>query len=258
MSNLFIAYNTKADELVELITQYQLEHFKAEMDFETCKNVLLWLNKSVLHMGNYDGSDVQDALTLLKRGYKTEKGINCLSLSIVLCECLLALGVRARVVYMMPKEVEDGDNHVVVEAYISEWKKWIMLDATYGSFCEDEAGKVLNLGELQKAIQNNEKYIFSENLNYNGETDLDVDDIRDYYAKNVFFFRCKSVQGYGVHREHGNMLEIAPDGFDVHYRMVENLKYRIREYGSCEFFTKWLDYESELKNTYISLEEFYK
>lgn len=258
MRDSFITYDTKSYEYVELIAKYQLDHFKAEMDFETCKNVLFWLNKNVLHMGNYDGSDVQDALTLLKRSYKTGDGINCLSLSIVLSECLLALGIRARVVYMMPEAIEDGDNHVVVEAYISEWEKWIMLDATYGTYCEDEQGRVLNLDELKNVIQSNEKYTFSENLNYNGETDLDVEDIRNYYEKNVFFFRCKSVQGYGAHREHGDMLEIAPVDFDVHHRMVENLKWRIKQYGECDFFTKWLKYESELENTYMSLEELYR
>lgn len=258
MRDIFITYDTKSYEYVELIAKYQLDHLKAETDFETCKNVLLWLNKNVLHMGNYDGSDVQDALTLLKRSYKTEDGINCLSLSIVLSECLLALGIRARVVYMMPEAIEDGDNHVVVEAYISEWEKWIMLDATYGTYCEDELENVLNLGELKKVIHSNEKYIFSKNLNYNGETDLDVEDIRNYYAKNVFFFRCKSVQGYGAHREHGDMLEIAPVDFDVQHRMVENLKWRIKQYGDCDFFTKWLKYESELENTYMSIEEFYR
>lgn len=258
MSGAYIKYDMKATEFAELIEKYKLTCMKAATDFDTCKNVLHWLNANVLHKGNYDGSDVQDALTLLKRGYKTEQGINCLSLSIVLCECLLALGVRARVVYMMPKEVEDDDNHVVVEAYVSEWKKWIMLDATYGSYCADENGRVLNLGELRNVIQNGEKYTFSENLNYNGETNLDVEDIRNYYAKNVFFFRCKSEQGFGAHREYGNMLEIAPDGFDVHHRMVANLKYRIQQYGEFDLFIKWLKYEEELENTYIELDDFYK
>lgn len=198
-----IKYDMESDEYKELKEKYGLEQMKTPSDFETCRKVLDWVNKNILHVGNYDGSDKQDALTLLERAYKTDDGINCLSMSIVLCECLLALGIRARVVYMMPEAVEDGDNHVVVEAHVTDWKKWIMLDPTYGSYCVDNRGVVLNLYEIRNAIINGDNYNFCENLNYNGETGLDIEDIKNYYAKNVFFFRCKGEQGYGAHREHG-------------------------------------------------------
>lgn len=81
---------------------------------------------------------------------------------------------------------------------------------------------------------------------------------KEYYAKNVFFFRCKSRQGYGAHSEYGNMLEIAPIGFSVHERMVDNLKYRIRTYGEFDIFTRWLEYEKSLDNIYVGISCFYK
>lgn len=252
-----ISYQFDSLEYKELKQTYKLNDFVGKSDFETCKNVLAWVNKNIVHTGNYDGSDRQDALTLLERAFQTQNGINCLSMSIVLCECLLSLGIRARVVYMMPQAVEDGDNHVVVESYSSEWKKWVMLDATYGSYCLDTRGIVLNLQEIRNLIQQGEDYKFSDELNYNGETYLDIEDIKEYYKKNVFFFRCKSVQEYGSHREHGNMVEVAPDGFDVHERMVKNLQYRMKLYGESDYFIKWLKYESTLENEYIKEEEFY-
>ena len=88
--------------------------------------------------------------------------------------------------------------------------------------------------------------------------ELLLEDIKEYYAKNLFFLRSKSVQGYGVHREYGNMLELAPAGFDVHERMVANLQYRIKEYGACKLFSDWLAYESELCNRYIDINTFYQ
>ena len=253
-----ISYRFDSLEYEELKETYKLDDFVGLSDFETCKNVLDWVNKNVIHAGNYDGSDRQDALTLLKRAYPKQKGINCLSMSIVLCECLLALGIPARVVYMMPEAIEDGDNHVVVESYISEWNKWVMLDATYGSYCLNKKGEILNLQEIRNVIKQDEEYQFSDTLNYNGEIDLDMEDIKEYYKKNVFFFRCKSIQAYGSHREHESMIEIAPDGFDVHERMVKNLQYRMKLYGESDYFVKWLKYERELKNVYISEDEFYK
>lgn len=160
-------------------------------------NLLEWVNKNIRHKGNYDNSDPQDALHLLSLAYKKDNaGINCLSMSIILSECLLAAGIYARVVYMMPQAANDGDNHVVAEVFITEWNKWIMLDPTYGSYCQDSSGEVLNLYEIRKRIINAEEYSFSDKLNYNGECVSDLEDLKEYYAKNLFFLRSKAIQGY--------------------------------------------------------------
>lgn len=90
----------------------------------------------------------------------------------------------------------DGDNHVVAEVFITEWNKWIMLDPTYGSYCQDSSGEVLNLYEIRKRIINAEEYSFSDKLNYNGECVSDLEDLKEYYAKNLFFLRSKAIQGY--------------------------------------------------------------
>lgn len=226
-------------------------------DLEKTMYLLAWVNQHIRHTGGYDNSDKQDALTLLSLAYDTAYGINCLAMSIVLCECLLAVHVRARVVYMMPQSAEDGDNHVVVEVFVPELGKWILLDPTYGSMCLDLRGNFLNLYEIRRRIAADEDYTFSEDLDYNGDRDVDLDDVKTYYAKNLFFFRCKSVQGYGEHREFGNMLEIAPRGFDVHGRMTWNLDYRIETYGGCGLFTAWKKYEERLRNQLIGIERFY-
>lgn len=190
--------------------------------------------------------------------YEKDYGINCLAMSIILCECLLAVNVKARVMYMMPFDAEDDDNHVVVEAYISELQKWIMVDPTYGSYCMDTTGKILNLYEIRQCITFDEDYIFSYTINYNGVKVEDIDDVKNYYAKDLFFLRCKSVQGYGKHREYDNILEIAPVGFDVHERMIRNLQYRIKTYGEHELFKKWMEYEAGHKNEYIDIKAIYE
>lgn len=93
-------------------------------------------------------------------------------------------------------------------------------------------------------------------LNLLGKVD-NIDDVKNYYTKNLFFLRCKAVQGYGKHREYGNMLEIAPVSFDVHKRMVENIQFRIKTYGDFEIFRIWLAYEEKLQNRYIDIESIY-
>lgn len=252
-----IQYKLQEPEYAALDEQYQLSEIAGKTDSEKALQMLAWVNRHMHHKGNYDNSDQQDALTLLTLAFDKDYGINCLALSIVLCECLLALHVKARVMYMMPKNAEDGDNHVVVEAFISDTGKWIMLDPTYGSYCLNSDGNILNLYEMRNHIVKDKEYYFSRSMNYNGHAIDDIEDIKDYYAKNLFFFRCKSIQGYGQHREYGNILEIAPKGFDVHKRMTENLQFRIKACGHLEIFEIWKKYEENLKNIYIDITSVY-
>ena len=257
--NIEIEYRIDAPEYKQLEDKYHISEItcKDNRDLDKALNLLAWVNSHIQHTGNYDNSDKQDALTLLDVAYDKDYGINCLAMSIVLSECLLAVGIKARVMYMMPKSAEDGDNHVVVEAFISELKKWIMLDPTYGSYCVGSDGAILNLFEMRNCIACDKEFFLSDTINYNGEKVDDLDDVKNYYAKNLFFFRVKSVQEYGGHREYGNMLEIAPLGFDVHKRMVDNLSYRIKTYGDFEMFRIWMKYEESLDNKYIDINAVY-
>lgn len=257
LDKIEICYRHQDLEYKELEKRYHLSNMSGKNDLEKALNLLTWINGHIRHTGNYDNSDKQDALTLLEIAFDKDYGINCLAMSIVLCECLLAVNIKARVMYMMPKSTKDGDNHVVVEAFVSDLNKWIMLDPTYGSYCLDSEDKILNLCEIRKLIAREEEFHFSKSINYNGTMVDDLEDVKNYYAKNLFFLRCKSIQGYGQHREYGNIVEIAPQGFDVHKRMVENLYFRIKEYGDCEMFRIWMRYEEGLKNKYMDIEWIY-
>lgn len=252
-----ICYKFQEPEYIILEDRYHLSEIAGSNDLQKALNLLAWLNSHIRHRGNYYASDTQDALTLLELAFDKDTGINCFAMSIILCECLLAVSVKSRVMYMMPQSIEDGDNHIVVEAFISDLHKWIMLDPTYGSYCMNTKGEIINLYEMRACVARGEKYLFSDTINYNGEKIDNLDDIRAYYAKNLFFFRCKSIQGYGQHRDYENIIEIAPVGFDVHNRMVENLKFRMENYGSNELFQSWKQFEENLNNKYISIESIY-
>lgn len=115
-----------------------------------------------------------------------------------LCECLLAVNVKARVMYMMPKDANDADNHVVVEAFISDLNKWIMLDPTYGSYCLDSNKIILNLYELRKHIVEDKEYHFSQSINYNGTMVDDIDDVKIIMQKTCFFLDVKLCKDMGV------------------------------------------------------------
>ena len=255
-----IAYHRDPVSSQELEPRYSLEQIAGNGDaFSKSLRLMQWISHSIRHNGAYGNGDSQDALTLLSRYYhKKQSGINCLALSIVLTECCLALSIPARVVYMMPYDTKDIDNHVVVEIYWDTFKRWVMLDPTYCCYIHDGKGTTLSLMEIRSKFCCGHEIFFSDTIQYNGENKLDLVDIQNYYIKNLFFLRCRSHQIFGEHRQYGEMIEIAPDGFDVHTRMVENLKYRIAEFGSFPILTQWLAYEMQSENPHLSPAQFYE
>ena len=49
--------------------EYHFSNFVGERDFDKAFNLLAWVNRHFRHTGNYDNSDRQDALTLLKLAF---------------------------------------------------------------------------------------------------------------------------------------------------------------------------------------------
>ncbi|MDR1689800.1 MAG: hypothetical protein LBS21_14520 [Clostridiales bacterium] len=67
------------------------------------------------------GEMPQNSLALLEYAFDkgAENGINCACLAKILSECLLAVGLPAKQVFIMPCSPYDGDNHVVTQVYTS-------------------------------------------------------------------------------------------------------------------------------------------
>lgn len=133
-----------------------------------------------------------------------------------------------------------------------------MLDPTYGCTCADEAGNLLNLMQLRERVAEDRPFFFPADIRYNGEKVEDLDDVRLYYAKNLFFLRCGQRQGYGEHREYRQMLEIAPEGLDVRRRMADNLRFRMEAFGAFSLLQAWKDFEERQESRYIRPEALYR
>lgn len=253
-----IVYETDAD-YSELKSKYALEQVAGEgTDEERSFRVLSWLSDHVKHKGNYDGHIPDEAMKLLDYAFDKETGINCRSLSITLTECLLALGLKTRVVSMHPLSPYDCDNHVVCEVWSKERGKWILLDATYGSGVFYD-GVPLHAGEIRKLLADRKKIVFSETMNYNGEF-VDCQEVREYYAKDMFWFRVSEVQGChaGAAGEE-RWINFAPVGFDAEKFMRTNLAFREELWGKQEWLAqqkKKLDRTGAFR--YQDLEELYK
>ena len=154
----------------------------------------------------------------------------------------------------MPFSPYDGDNHVVCEAWIAEWGKWIMLDPTYGGYVQDETGRVLSVIELRRTLADRAGLVFSDNFNYNGDRDLDLEAIKTYYAKDLFYLLCASLQGHNAGLpEFNEHIVIAPVGYDVRKSMLVNIDYRVSKSGDLDKFTAWRKSVEEATVVYKSL-----
>lgn len=209
-------------------------------DFDKAINLLNWISSNVYHYGNYDNHVTNTAMELLDYAFgKGEKyGINCRSLSLALTECLLAIGIKARTIYIMPFSPYDFDNHVVCEAWIGDINKWVMLDPTYNLYVTFN-GSPLNIFELRGFLANQEEVIYNNGANYNG-TPINRDEISTYYAKDLFRFMISDIQGTNSENiDGGRLINITPCGYDVKQYTLANIDFRIKKWGNNENLQTW-------------------
>lgn len=218
-------------------------------DLERAIRLLKWLSANTKHKGDYDNHIENHAKPLLDYSFgKSENGINCAALSQALTEILLSVGIKARTVFMMPLSPYDSDNHVVVEAYSEKIGKWYMLDPTYGLYASYN-GVPQSILEIRTLLADGERPEFNSDAHYNGE-EYDIEYTYDYYAKNMYWFFVREVQGYsGIG---SRVMAIAPVGFDVKKFRLANIDYRIKLYGSNEFMIKWREDEERSEYLYVS------
>lgn len=190
------------------------------------------MTQHCFHNGEFDNHIEPCAEKLLEFSFDhgKENGINCLSLSIALTECLLGLGICARAMSIMPMSPYDRDNHVVCEVYARDLGKWIMVDPTYGGYITDEQGNILNLMEMRECLSNRQTLCYSENYNYNGDK-VDPEWLTIYYAKDLFYLQCDKIQGYHTSKMENNpRLTFAPIGFDAKEHMKNHLDFVMDEH----------------------------
>ena len=250
----------KSAELSRLDEKYGITDIaKGDGDFAKAVALLEWISSHVRHKGNYDNHIARNAEALLDYAYDKgdECGINCVSLSIALTECLLLVGLRARSLYLMPFSPYDGDNHVVCEVWISEWNKWVMLDPTYSGYVKDSDGQVLSVIELRNTLANRASITFSDGFSYNGNKKIDFEDTKTYYAKDLFYFMCTEAQGYNADQFDAKRITFAPVGYDVRKSMLANIAYRIEKQGDADWLRTWRSKVEGMSIIYKSLDVLY-
>ena len=248
-------YNYECEN-AELAMRYDLGKVAGEgSELTQALNLLNWLSSNTFHSGEYDNSIPFNALDLLEYtfGQPIGKGVNCMALSKILTECCLAVGLKARIVYIMPFNPYEADNHVVTVVFVQDLDKWVMLDPSYNAYMMDSDGVILSPWEARQVLAEQGEIRLNDGYNYNGDYTGEVTgETHGYYveyiAKDLFWFIGEDGSGQQFY--------VAPVGYDAREYFIANIEYRIREFGESEGLVKWLEKVKGEDVGYVSLGEF--
>ena len=257
-------YENENPQFAQLLSRYPIETIAGDgEDFSKAVNLLQWVSEHNYHKGDFDGKIAQNSLDLLDYAYDqgSAYGINCVALATILTESLLALGVKARKVFLMPCSPYDGDNHVITHVYIREMAKWVMFDPTLNAYIANAEGEYLGLLELRNCLANQEPIFFNNEAKYNDDiwTEDSAKENIEYFAKNLFYFQTYEISTFDEGNTPENrFITVSPQGYDPKQIRLSNIVYRIRKYGDRPDAQKWLEIAEQEKYTYCSSIEFEK
>ena len=263
-NDINFSYDNNHPQFAQLKSEYPIEAIAGDgRDFPRAVNLLHWVSEHIYHKGDYAGTIAHNSLDLLNYSYDMGSlcGINCVALATILSECLLAIGLKARQVFLIPCSPYDGDNHVVTNVYIKEMNKWVMLDPTYNAYLSNEQGEYLSLLDLRNHLANQDPVFFNNEAKYNDDiwTEESAKETIEYYAKNLFYFKTseKSTFGDGNAIGEGKDSEnryiiLSPQGYDLKQTQLSNIEYRIKKYGDNPRVQSWLNRVKQEEYNYCS------
>jgi transglutaminase-like putative cysteine protease len=194
--------------LQKLRTQYKLDEVVAgaASDYEKVRAISRWVRGRWRHNGRSQPSR-SDPISILEEAAQG-KQFRCVEYSIVASGALNALDIRSRLLALKTADVEtrkSGAGHVVVEAFLHDLNRWIMIDAQWDVIPVLD-GKPLNAVELQRALAAR-----APGLGVDSRSAVDAREYFDWVEKYLFYFDVRFDQRFGQTRGRG-VLMLVPVG----------------------------------------------
>jgi hypothetical protein len=140
--------------MVALQEKYRLNELtsNAKNDFDRATIICDWVHKQFDHQGDCPPQP-NNPITIIEKGRRGAK-FSCREYAMVTAACLNSIGIKARPVQLLPKDVANlpmGSYHFVTQAFLSDRKKWVMVDAQW-NVIPTLKGFPLSTVELQPAL----------------------------------------------------------------------------------------------------------
>ena len=139
-------------ELQEMRREFEIDAVVAgaKDDYERLKRLTRWVSTRWEHSPNQMASK-GDPVTILREARAGGRFI-CRDYAIVLAGVARAYGMPARLINLLPRDVETrSEAHSVAEVWLDQFHKWVLADGQFGAIGELD-GVPLSAVELQAAI----------------------------------------------------------------------------------------------------------
>ena len=192
-------------DLVRIRQYFNLDSIAGSGDeINKIKNLLHWVHNIVRHDGRSANPESKNAIDLIETCKKENRGINCRMMAIILNECYLAMGFKARYVICLPKKYVD-DCHVINIVYSNILDKWIWVDPTFNAYVMDEKDNLLGIEEVRKRLIEGSFLKINEEANWNNKKKETKEHYLDYYmTKNLYKLECNLYSGYNIETQKEN------------------------------------------------------
>jgi len=194
----------KAPQLLEMRGEFAIDAVVAgaKDDYERLRRLAHWVSTRWEHSPNQMASK-SDPLTILREAQKGGRFI-CREYAIVMAGVAAAYGLPARVVNLLPREVETrSEAHSVAEVWLDQFGKWVLADGQYGAVGELE-GVPLSAIELQAALADDRRVVCSAG-------DKVFAEWKPFILRNAFFFKFGNDQRAFEHRTMAQLV-LVPKG----------------------------------------------
>jgi hypothetical protein len=196
--------SSQAQEFLEMRREFSIDAVLqgAKDDYERLRRLTGWVSSRWQHSPNQMASK-SDPLTILREAQKGGRFI-CREYAIVLAGVATAYGMPARVLNLLPRDVETrSEAHSVAEVWLDQFHKWILADGQYGAIGELD-GVPLNGIELQAALASDRPVVCSVGAAMCSEW-------KPFILRNAYYFKFADDQ-HLFKRSMKNQLVLVPKG----------------------------------------------
>lgn len=125
-------------------------------EVETIRKDLNWLLSWAGHCSTDDCNGEFTLPIILSAAEQGKKYYNCKNMALILNTIYLRQGFKSRYIICLQSEEEVEDSHFMVEVYLNELKKWILIDSSYGLLFKDESSNYLSMREVRDRMAERE------------------------------------------------------------------------------------------------------
>jgi len=181
------------DNLKKLRKDYRLDEIAGTGNsFKKMVTLMTWVNDTLIGDGNCYPMRPLNALNALDLTKREEALSNCYVYSVVLNEVFLSMGYYSRMVRCMPIDLFFQDCHCVTVAYVDDYKKWVVFDAPNRAY-------YLNRQMIPMDIMTFREFLIKNEPVYIPKASRDfIQNICDYWIKNMIRFECSAVSCFGA------------------------------------------------------------